>query len=130
MPFAQFSADVDRRDATFRGVATLAAPEMYDVSLTAAAWRLVETTREPCALVVAVDGQVEWVVRSRAWRYPPAERRRSLPRGSAAEAVARGGQANPDLEQVGASVWLVTARGPETRGPGETGTATCSETPR
>jgi hypothetical protein len=111
MPFARFAADVDRRDATFRGVAALAAPDMYDVSLTAAAWRLVETTREACALVVSAGGQVEWVVHSRAWRYLLAERRRPVPRGSAAEAVARGEQANPDAEEVDPGVWLAGTDG-------------------
>lgn len=111
MPGARFGADVGSRAATFRTVAALAAADMYDVSLTAAAWRLVETTREACALVVSAGGQVEWVVHSSAWKYLLAERRRPLPSGSAAAAVVGGEAANPDAEEVNAGVWLASADG-------------------
>jgi len=111
MPRRLFARDVAGREATFRTVTELADPGMYDVSLTAAAWRLVETSREACALVVSVDGHVEWLVRSEAWRYPLAEWRRPLPRGSAGEAVARGESPNPRAEPVDPLVWLSSSDG-------------------
>lgn len=111
MPRRLFAADVGKREASFRTVAALAGPDMYDVSLTAAAWRVTETTREPCALVVSCDGQVEWIVRSDAWRYPLAERRRPLPTGSMAEAVARGEAPSATPETIDPAIWLAGTDG-------------------
>lgn len=111
MPYRLFSRDVERREATFRTVVDLGAPDQYDVSLTAAAWRLVETTREACALVVSVGGQVEWVVRSEAWRYPLVESRRAVPPGSAAAAVSTGESPNSEGEQLDPLVWLASPDG-------------------
>lgn len=100
-----------KREASFRTVASLAGPDMYDVSLTAAAWRLTETTREPCALVVSCDGQVEWIVRSDAWRFPLAERSRPVPAGSMAEAVARGEAPSASPEAIDPAIWLTGTDG-------------------
>lgn len=111
MPQRLFASDVARREITFRTAAELAGPEMYDVSLTAAAWRLVETTREPCALVVSTGGEIDWMVRSRAFRYPLAERRRPLPTGSVAYAISLGEAANPGAESVDPLVWLASSDG-------------------
>lgn len=111
MPWRLFARDVAEKEATFRTVAELAGPEMYDVSLTAAAWRLVETSREACALVVSTDGQVEWIVKSSSWHYPLAERRRPLPRGSVAEAVSRGEAPDASAEAVDPLVWLASSDG-------------------
>lgn len=111
MPRRLFAEDVRNRDATFRTVAALAGADMYDVSLTAAAWRLVETTRDACALVVSVDGNVEWVVRSEAWRYPLAERRRPVPDGSAAAAVVRGETPSAAAEPLDPGIWLASSDG-------------------
>lgn len=111
MPYAQFASDVGSREASFRTVATLAAPDMYDVSLTAAAWRLVQTTREPCALVVSEDGFVRWIVRSDAWRHSLPETRRVLPAGSAADAVARGESPTSTPIAVDPAIWLAPADG-------------------
>lgn len=111
MPRRLFAQDVAGREATFRTVRELAGPEMYDVSLTAAAWRLIQTSREACALVVSTDGQVEWIVRSEAWHYPLAERRRPLPSGSVAAAVARGEAPNPYAESLDPPVWLASSDG-------------------
>ena len=111
MPFRLFSRDVDRREVTFRTVSELAAPDMYDISRTAAAWRVVETTRDACALVVSVEGQIDWIVCSKAWRYPLAERRRPLPPGSAAAAVAAGELSHDGAESVSPEVWLTSTDG-------------------
>ena len=111
MPYALYANDVESRDATIRAAMALAQPDMYDVSLTAAAWRLIETTREACALVVCVNGQVEWVVRSRAWTHPLAERHRPVPAGSMAAAVVSGEVAVAGGEQVNPAVWLAGSDG-------------------
>lgn len=111
MPRRLFTQDVAGRDMTFHTVTSLASFEMYDVSLTAAAWRLVETTREACALVVSVDNQIDWVVRSNAWHYSLAERRRAVPTGSVADAVVHGEMSNKHAESVNPSVWLTSADG-------------------
>ena len=118
MPRRLFATDVGTRDASFRTVASLAGPDMYDVSLTAAAWRLTETTREPCALVVSTAGQVEWIVCSDAWRYPLAERRRPLPAGSMAEAVSRGEAPSAAPETIDPVIWLTGADGRSRAAPG------------
>ncbi|MHB0963109.1 MAG: ImmA/IrrE family metallo-endopeptidase [Gemmatimonadaceae bacterium] len=111
MPRRLFAEDVAKREASFRTVASLAGADMYDVSLTAAAWRLTETTREACALVVSCDGQVEWIVRSDAWRFPLAERSRPLPAGSMAEAVARGEAPSAAPEAIDPAIWLTGTDG-------------------
>jgi hypothetical protein len=111
MPFRLFSEDVRNRDATFAVAQSLAGDTMYDVSVTAAAWRLVETTSEACALVVSVDGNIEWAVRSSAWNQPLPERHRPLPAASLAAAVTRGELSVPKGEQVDPMAWLSSADG-------------------
>lgn len=59
MPRRLFAGDVANVDASCKTIAVLTSAEMYDVSFTAAAWRLTETTRESCALVVSTDGVIE-----------------------------------------------------------------------
>lgn len=111
MPFRLFSRDVERRDASFQSVAVLAAPDMYDVSLTAAAWRLVETSREMCALVVSIDGHVAWSVRSPSWRLPLPEVRRPIPVGTMAAALLQGERPLNTPESVDPQAWLASADG-------------------
>jgi hypothetical protein len=69
MPRRLFSADASGRTPSFSSVYELASPEWYHVSVTAAAWRFVQTTEDSCALVVVTDGVVEWVARSKSFRY-------------------------------------------------------------
>jgi Zn-dependent peptidase ImmA (M78 family) len=111
MPYRLFAHDVAGREVTFATVVQLAAPEMYDVSFTAAAWRLIETTGEPCAMVVAVDGVVQWVVRSEAWHFALTERRQALPAGSMAHFVAGGDAPNERAEFVDPGLWLSSGDG-------------------
>lgn len=106
MPTRLFSTDVDGREPSFELVARLASPDFYDVSFTAAAWRLVQTTSEACALVVTSRGTVEWIARSTAFRYRMAERRQRIRPGTAAAAVLAGEAANPALERVEWHTWL------------------------
>ncbi|MBC8089748.1 MAG: hypothetical protein H7Z40_20990 [Phycisphaerae bacterium] len=95
----------------FRGwrrpfAAVLAAPEMYDVSLTAAAWRLVETSREMCALVVSINGHVAWSVRSPSWRLPLPEVRRPIPVDTMAAAALQGELPLSTPEPIEPGTWL------------------------
>ncbi len=85
-----FGADAARRDVSFASVEQLAGPDMYDVSVTAAAWRVVQTVRDRCALVVSVGGNVKWVVRSRSFGLPLIERDQPVDRDSLAAAAFRG----------------------------------------
>lgn len=105
------AADVGRRDISFETTSLLAAPDMYDVSLTSAAWRLVELTSERRALVVSTNGVVQWIVSSLAWHYPLVERRQRLPSGSIAAFVAAGETPKHRREMVHPAVWLSTADG-------------------
>lgn len=110
MPWRLFSTDVDRRTPCFTSVYELASPSHYDVSVTAAAWRFIQTTAESCALVVLTNGIVEWVARSKGFRFGLAERNQRIRSGTAAAAVLRGERACPDPERVHFHAWLDDAR--------------------
>lgn len=73
MPRSRFVADMKRGTATIGQVKELAAPERYDVSITACAIRLVELSLEPRALLCYESGVLRWQIRSRSFRYslPP-----------------------------------------------------------
>jgi hypothetical protein len=91
MPFRLFSADVERRDVGFASVYQLNSDGMYNVSVTAAAWRMVQVTSEACALVVSTDGKVEWVARSNTFPYGVLpERRQAILPNSLAASLLRG----------------------------------------
>ena len=111
MPFRLFSRDVERRDVSFQTVATLSSSDMYNVSLTAAAWRLVETCREVCALVVSIDGKVAWSVRSNSWRLPLPDVGRPVPVGTMAAAVLQGERPISRAEALDPLTWLSSADG-------------------
>jgi hypothetical protein len=64
MPWKLFAEDVKRLEISVSSVERLAGPEMYQVSQLAAAWRVMQTTRERAALVVSTGGAVEWAVKS------------------------------------------------------------------
>lgn len=106
MPWRLFSLDVDARDPSFESVLELASRDFYDVSITAAAWRLVQTTSEACALVVTVDGVVEWIARSRSFQYSMAERRQRIRSGTVAAAVFSGERPESKPERVDWHEWL------------------------
>jgi hypothetical protein len=111
MPRKLFGEDIRRRSISFATVEWLAAPEMYHVSRTAAAWRLVQLTREPCALVVSLDGAIEWVARSASFAYRISERHEPLGTGTVAAAVHRGESANGKAESVPPYEWLEVREG-------------------
>lgn len=113
MPRTLFSQDIRKRDVSFRTVECLAGPEMYNVSRTAAAWRLVQLTREACALVVSSGGKVQWVVRSDAFRYSVPERHQTVAHGTVAAGVFRGEISSDEPERVDAHQWLDSTHGLE-----------------
>jgi hypothetical protein len=106
MPWRLFSSDADRRTPCFTSICELASPGMYDVSVTAAAWRFIQTTGESCALVVTSGGCVEWVVRSRAFRFLIAARGQRIRSETAAAAVWAGEAPVSDPERVAFHAWL------------------------
>ena len=106
MPSRLFSADVEGKEPSFELVEKLAAPDYYDVSLTAAAWRVIQTTSEACALVVTAGAKVEWIARSRSFRYAMAEREQRVSSGTVAAAVFAGEAPGHGLERVDWHAWL------------------------
>lgn len=76
----------------FLEIAELASPDMYDVSMTAAALRYVETTHEACALICSRDGVIEWVSKSQAFGYRIPWKNDAVPPGSMSNAVFNGEQ--------------------------------------
>jgi len=106
MPHHLFGHDAGHRDAAFHEIVELASPTWYDVSVTAAAIRFVDVTREACALVSAHDGAVDWVIKSEAFVYRIPWRRDPLPPGSLASAVTRGKGAPTRPEQIDPYTWL------------------------
>lgn len=97
MPRRIFAEDARKLDISIAAARTLASPDRYDVSGMAAAWRIIQTTREPAAMVVSVAGRVEWMVRSASFRIPLTERGQPLrPESVAASAFqSRSTMANP-----------------------------------
>lgn len=106
MPRHLFSSDSKGRDPVFREIIELAAPEMYDVSRTAAALRYIEVTREACALVCARDGIIEWVAKSENFVYRIPWREDPLPPGSGAKAVFNGESPMEEAEPLDPYTWL------------------------
>jgi hypothetical protein len=106
MPRRLFTADAARLDVSVATAQRLAAPDMYDVSVTAAAWRLAQTTAERCAMVVSTGTGVEWMVRSAGFRLPITERRQRLHPDTLAAAVYRGEGADATPREVPAGAWL------------------------
>ena len=106
MPRTLYSRDVAARDPNFQQIDELAGPEMYDVSMTAAALRYVEVTREACALVCAREGVIQWVSKSEAFRYRIPWKGNRVPPGSGANAVFGGEQPLPMGERLDPYAWL------------------------
>ena len=70
MPSKLFGEDVALRDISIRSAMALASDDLYSVSVTASAWRMVQLTRDACAIVVSSNGKIEWAARSDALRIP------------------------------------------------------------
>lgn len=114
MPRKLFFADARKLDVSIAAAGTLAAPDQYDVSVMAAAWRIVQTTSEAAAIVVSVDGRVEWIYPSDSFRLPLTERGQRLHTDTLAAAAFREQNSVPHPDQVDSSVWL--DRGVDVRG--------------
>jgi Zn-dependent peptidase ImmA (M78 family) len=106
MPRRLFFEDAKHRPIDFETVGYLADPQMYQVSRTAAAWRLVQTTREACAIVASIDGAIAWVARSAAFRHWIPERGQPVGSGTIAAAINRGERPSSAAEEVNPSEWF------------------------
>lgn len=107
MPFRRFSEDADRCEPSIASALRLSGDDMYSVSVTAAAWRYVQVTREPCAVILSQNGVVDWAVRSDAFRLPLPSRGEALSPETAAAAVFRGEDASPRPELVPPVSWML-----------------------
>jgi Zn-dependent peptidase ImmA (M78 family) len=105
MPEVLFRQDARRGDVSFANVYELASGDSYNVSVTAAAIRLVETSRECCALVATEAGQVIWQVRSDFY-YRMATRGQTIRSDTYAAAVQTGEQPNARPEPVDPLAWF------------------------
>ena len=106
MPFALFSADARNLQADFQAVQRLASDDFYNVSLTAAAIRLVETTLERCALIVTADETIEWTFPSRSFRLRTRKRGESIQGDTLNYACLQNGDVYPAAEEVDPLAWL------------------------
>ncbi|MCC6316617.1 MAG: ImmA/IrrE family metallo-endopeptidase [Gemmatimonadaceae bacterium] len=68
MPARLFGEDVDARAISVASAKDLASAAWYDVSILAAALRMVHTTRQAAALVVSANGRVSWTARSSGFK--------------------------------------------------------------
>ena len=84
MPRAPFLADSAKLTPSIESVLRLAAEDMYDVSVTAAALRYVRLSGEACALVSSRDGKVDWAIRSDSFFYRIPSKGDALPMQSLA----------------------------------------------
>lgn len=105
MPTRLFRRDARTRDVSFEVAYELMSQEMYDVSATAAARRMVQVSNEPCALMVTRKGRVEWQERSRFY-FPMATRGQPVRGGTIAAAVTGGDSPNAGAEAVDPADWL------------------------
>lgn len=106
MPTRQFGVDVAKRDISTATARELAGEAMYDVSVTAAAWRMVQLASDPCALVVTTDGRIDWACRSEAMRIPGLRRGTIVSGDTLAGAGVRGGESETRPLEVDVEGWL------------------------
>jgi hypothetical protein len=106
MPYRLFAADTEYMPISINSARWLASAEMYDVSVTAAAWRLVQVTSEPCALVLSTDGILTWTAKSSNWRGWLRSYGTPLDPNSLAASVFRGEEGSSDAVPVEAGVWF------------------------
>lgn len=107
MPGKLFGRDVREAPISFETARELAAPDAYDVSITAAARRLVEETSEHCALVATEDGRVIWQDRSEYYWSMPRKGDEIRPHTFAA-GVYDGTPPNPVPETITPHHWINT----------------------
>lgn len=110
MPRHIFKRDIDRLDLSFQTVVELACPNRYNVSRTACAMRLVELSREPCALVCTRNGKVVWRIWSDNFYYSLPGVGQSIHADTCAAAVTRGESPNYNVEKVPPYSWFLPRR--------------------
>jgi Zn-dependent peptidase ImmA (M78 family) len=106
MPTRLFGADAARRDFSVATARELASDAYFDVSVTAAAWRMTQLSTEPCAIVMSFNGKVHWARRSEAMRIPGLRRGRSIRAGTVASAYFSGGADEVQPLEVEVGAWL------------------------
>lgn len=113
MPRGFFGKDMGEPPTDFDTVCTMAGS--YRVSVTAAVRRIVEVSREACAVILVANGTVRWVHRSRAWTRAslslPMWVGQQVPPESVAAAQLRGEDVGRELHEVDVSCWLTRANG-------------------
>jgi hypothetical protein len=78
----------------------------FDISLTAGARRVVESSGQPAAMVVCQNGRVSWSLRRNGFPYGLPEKGDALPEGTVAAAAWAGYGAALDPEDSEAFRWL------------------------
>lgn len=106
MPTRQFGIDVAKRDLSIATARELASEGFYDVSVTAAAWRMVQLSTYPCAMVVSSNGRIEWASRSESMRIPGLRRGTSVSGDTLAGAGFQGGDSEIFALEVDVHAWL------------------------
>ena len=106
MPYALFSRDVKSQSVTIEQAIRLGGAEMYDVSIFAAAWRIIQTTRESAALIVTTDGVIDWVTRSANFGGWISDRGEPPRPDTLARSVLRDEGAHARGSEVPASAWF------------------------
>lgn len=106
MPTRQFGIDVAKRDVSIATARELASEAFYDVSVTAAAWRMVQLSSDQCALVVSSAGKVEWACRSESMRIPGLRRGTIVARDTLARVGFEGGDSETTPLEVDVNAWL------------------------
>lgn len=105
MPEILFRRDAREGDVSFETVYALASADAYNVSATAAAIRLVETSNESCALVALERGRVVWQVRSDFF-FRMATGSQAIRPETCAAGVFNGERPNPRPEPVDPLAWF------------------------
>jgi Zn-dependent peptidase ImmA (M78 family) len=106
MPTRLFVSDAASRDFSVATARELASDTYFDVSVTAAAWRMTQLSTEPCAIVMSVNGKVHWARRSETMRIPGLRRGRSIGTGTVASAYFSGGAGEMQPLEVEVDAWL------------------------
>lgn len=106
MPARQFRIDVAKRDLSVATARELASDAFYDVSVTAAAWRMVQESNDRCAMVVSSNGRIDWTCRSESFRIPGLSRGTQLNSDTLASNGLLGGVSQTRPLEVDVNAWL------------------------
>jgi hypothetical protein len=84
----------------------LASDSYFDVSVTAAAWRMTQLSAEPCAIVMSSNGKLDWARRSETMRIPGLRRGMAISIDTVASASLSGGTGETQPLEVNIDAWL------------------------